>query len=192
MPGLTGQPLYCLMAEGGGHLYSSKGTGLSKAGRVQKKNSPMTGQEHLETEDCFSPPETQVKACSVSVTCPHLARSELRVEEVKLLSRPSSIPPRKVWVGSSGSGGTAALLWKRSNHQTGVYLSETRPPLVVGPGMPSQVGVSAPVGNTNCLQWRAESSGSFFLFLSPDSQPSKQYSRDASALKRILRDSPSS
>lgn len=143
MPRLTGQPLYLLNGGKWEQLYSSKSTGLSKVGRAQK-NSPMIGQKHLETEDCFSSPKMQLKACSVSVMCPHLARSELWVEEIKLLSCSSNIPPRKVWVASSGCGWPAALPWKRSNNQTGVYPTETRPHLVAGPAMPTQVAVSAP------------------------------------------------
>lgn len=57
--------------------------------------------------------------------------------------------------------------------------------------MPTHVAVTASMGNTDCLQWKAESPGSSFLFLSPDTHLSRQYFWIASALKKILRDIPS-
>lgn len=56
----------------------------------------------------------------------------------------------------------------------GAHPLETRPHLLLGVGMPAQVAVSAAVDDTNCLQWTVESSGSVFLFLSPESHPPKQ------------------
>lgn len=55
-------------------------------------------------------------------------------------------------------------------------------------GVPTQVAVTAPTGSTNCLQWRAGSSGSFLLFLSPGIHPSKQYFWNASALRSFETD----
>lgn len=139
----------------------------------------------------------QLKACfSVSSSCPHLTRNKPWVEEVKLLACSSNIPTRKVCMTP------LAHLWKHWVRRMpfcgrGATIRRSPPfgdqasPLG-GPRDAHTGGCVSPMDNTNCLQWRAESSGSFFLFLSPDIHPSKHYFWNASVLKKILQDSPSS
>lgn len=101
MPRPTGEPFYLLNGGKWGQLYSCKSTGLSKLGRAQKKNSPMMGQEHLKTEDYFSPPKTQVNACSCLSHVPSLGQ-EIWVGESQAVVMFQQHPTPK------GRGG---LLW---------------------------------------------------------------------------------
>lgn len=188
-----GQPFYLLNGGKWGQLHSSKSTGLSKLGRAQKKNSPMIGQEHLKT-GLFLPTKNAVEGLLLSQSCaltgPGVSYGWRKSSccHVPATSHPERLgwPPlalggRLPFRGRGATIRQESTLW--------------RPGLTWwwAQGCPHRWPCQpAPMGNTNCLQWRAESSGSFFLFLSPDSHPSKQYSWDASALKRILRDSPSS